>query len=356
MKSLVLSTLLVAGLVLPLFSNPTSDAPLQRIAFGSCAGEDAPQPIWEHVLAAQPDLWIWAGDNIYGDTDDMNVMREKYARLAAIPGYNKLLKSGIPILATWDDHDYGRNDAGADYPFRADSQDVFLDFFGVSKTSTRRTREGIYHSEIIGPKGKRVQIILLDTRYHRSRLDRYPPPPGKTRGAYRPNTDPDATVLGDAQWNWLREQLLKPAELRLIVSSIQVISPDHIYEKWNNFPRERQRLLALIQETQAEGVLFLSGDRHHAELSCLREEELYPLYDLTSSGINKSRSPRPGDPPRALEPNPYRVGKPYRGHHFGLLEINWDRADPTLKMSIVDGKAQHPIAVQTTLSQLKFAN
>lgn len=356
MTRYALSVMLFVGLGPLTFTVSASDAPLQRIAFGSCAGEDAPQPIWEHVLEAKPDLWIWAGDNIYGDTDDMNVMRDKYAKLAAVPGYADLVQSGIPILATWDDHDYGRNDAGADYPFRAESQDVFLDFFGVSKTSPRRSREGIYHSEIIGPEGKQVQIILLDTRYHRSSLDRYPPPPGKTRGPYRPNTDPDATVLGDAQWKWLREQLRKPAELRLIVSSIQVISPEHIYEKWNNFPRERQRLLSLISETQAEGVIFLSGDRHHAELSRLSDENPYPLYDLTSSGINKSRPPRPNDPPRDREPNPYRVGKPYRGHHFGLLEINWNHPDPILKMSIVDANAQHPIEIQTRLGNLRFSN
>ncbi|MET0658010.1 MAG: hypothetical protein ABW110_07620 [Steroidobacteraceae bacterium] len=48
---------------------------LTRIAFGSCAKQDKEQPIWDAVLASKPDLFIFLGDNIYGDTTDMQVMR-----------------------------------------------------------------------------------------------------------------------------------------------------------------------------------------------------------------------------------------------------------------------------------------
>ncbi len=53
--------------------DPAFSAGISRIAFGSCAGQDQPQPIWEAVLAQDPQLWIWAGDNIYGDTEDMEL-------------------------------------------------------------------------------------------------------------------------------------------------------------------------------------------------------------------------------------------------------------------------------------------
>src|SRR5436190_24046790 len=75
-----------------------------RIFFGSCVHQDKPQPVWDAIVAAKPDLFIMAGDNIYGDTKDMDVMRAKYKKLGAQPGYQKLLKT-CPILATWDDHD-----------------------------------------------------------------------------------------------------------------------------------------------------------------------------------------------------------------------------------------------------------
>jgi len=152
--------------VLPL---PTEN-PLSRIAFGSCGKVDRPQPIWTAVVAARPDVFVFAGDNIYADTEDMNAMRAKYAKLAAKPGFQKLLKR-VPVLATWDDHDYGEDNAGAEYKMRVESQKVFLVFFGEPKDSQRLITPGIYDAKLIGPKGKRTQILLLDTRYFRSPLN-----------------------------------------------------------------------------------------------------------------------------------------------------------------------------------------
>jgi alkaline phosphatase D len=103
-------------------------------------------------VETRPELFLFLGDNIYADTEDMEVMRAKYAQLAAQPGFQKLRET-CPILATWDDHDYGENDAGAEYPKKRESQQVFLDFFGVPRDSPRRAREGVYHSEVFGPRG-----------------------------------------------------------------------------------------------------------------------------------------------------------------------------------------------------------
>ncbi|MEO0476680.1 MAG: alkaline phosphatase D family protein, partial [Planctomycetota bacterium] len=290
---------------------------------------------------------------IYGDTEDMAVMRQKYAELPAIDGYQRLVNSETRILGTWDDHDYGLNDAGREYVKRAESQQVFLDFFGVEKGSVRRKREGVYHAEMFGEPGQRVQVILLDTRYHRSPLQRFKPEEGERRGAYRPSTDRDATMLGEKQWSWLESQLRKPADVRLIVSSIQVIPSEHRFEKWINIPRERYRLLRMIQDTGAEGVILLSGDRHHAELSRLepsRRSLLYPLYELTSSGLNQSK-PRPGP---NLEPNPHRVGRVFRGSHFGEVAVDWSQPDPGITLSIIDLQGQAVIEEHLQLSELQM--
>jgi alkaline phosphatase D len=166
------------------------------------------------------------------------------------------------VLATWDDHDYGANDAGAEYPKKRESQQVFLDFFGVPKDHPRRKQEGVYNAHVFGPPGKRVQVILLDGRYFRSPLKKgyQPGEPGEgRRGKYSPNTDPDATMLGEAQWRWLAEQLKVPAEVRLIGSGIQVVADEHGSETWGNFPNERRRLFRLIRDSKASGVVLLSG-------------------------------------------------------------------------------------------------
>ena len=85
--------------------------------------------------ATQPELFLFLGDNIYADTENMDVMRAKYAKLAAMPGF-KALRERCPILATWDDHDLGVNDGGSEYPRKEESQQVFLDFFGDSERFT----------------------------------------------------------------------------------------------------------------------------------------------------------------------------------------------------------------------------
>jgi alkaline phosphatase D len=165
--------------------------PLSRIAFGSCAKQDKPQPIWDAVVDTKPQLFLFLGDNIYADTKDMDLFWEKYQLLGAQPGYQKLKKS-CPILATWDDHDLGGNDAGAEYPKKKETQKLFLDFFDVPRDSPRRQQEGVYYAQTFGPAGKRVQIILLDTRYFRSRLKTgfKPGEPGEgSRGKYMPVTD-----------------------------------------------------------------------------------------------------------------------------------------------------------------------
>jgi alkaline phosphatase D len=148
-------------------SEPASNTVLQKIAFGSCASQNKAQPIWDMVIAEKPDLFLFIGDNIYGDTEDMSVMKNKYSQLMAKPGYQKLLKT-CPLLSTWDDHDYGKNDGGSEYGMRKESEKVFLDFFNVPKDSPRRSRAGVYGAQIFGKAGQRVQVIMLDTRYFRS--------------------------------------------------------------------------------------------------------------------------------------------------------------------------------------------
>ena len=117
------------------------EQPLERITFGSCAKQDKPQPIWDAVVALRPERFLFIGDNIYGDSADMNVLRTKYALLGAQPGFQKLRQT-CPVLATWDDHDFGVNDGGSWYPKKVESQRIMLDFFGVPADSPRRAREG----------------------------------------------------------------------------------------------------------------------------------------------------------------------------------------------------------------------
>ncbi|MCS6866462.1 MAG: alkaline phosphatase D family protein [Gemmataceae bacterium] len=326
---------------------------IRKIAFGSCVNQDKPVPIFDTIAATKPDLFLMIGDNMYADLDRTvkvtpEVIREKYHILAKVPGFVKIKQVCPRILGTWDDHDYGRNDAGAEWQHKDAAQKEFHDFFGTPENDPRRQQKGIYHAAIYGPVGQRLQVILLDTRYFRSPLKKGKFDPVTRITPYLPNTDPDATLLGPEQWKWLEEQLKKPAEVRLLVSSIQVIADEHPFEKWANFPHEREKLYALLKRTGANGVVILSGDRHLADISVDTRAIGYPLYDITSSGFNQaSKNWRPP------EKNSYRVaGMPY-GDNFGFITIDWNDDNPRLVLQIRDEDGETACGVKVRLSTLK---
>jgi alkaline phosphatase D len=332
--------------------------PVSRIAFGSCANQDKPLPIFATIAAAQPELMLFLGDTMYADLDRQvdvtpELLREKYAQLQQIASFQKLKAACPRFLGTWDDHDYGHNDAGAEWKHKAESQQAFLDFYGVPQEDPRRQRQGVYHAEVLGPPGQRLQVILLDTRYHRSPLKKGPFDPRLRLTPYLPNTDPQATLLGAEQWRWLEEQLKQPAELRLLVSSIQVIADEHPFEKWANFPQQRQQLYELLRRTRAEGIIILSGDRHHGDISVDTQALGYPLYDITASGFNQA-SPHW----RLAERNSKRVAAVPFGDHFGWISINWKEADPQILIQLrdVDGDALAGIKLRRSLLRLRAAS
>lgn len=334
------ATLLASAAACTLGGAAAAQVPLDVIAFGSCAREEQDQPVWDVLIQEQPDLYIALGDNVYVDfwagedgqfrmapPTSLEHFTTDYEKLAAKPGWQRLTEA-CPIIPTWDDHDYGNNDAGAEWAMKEDSQRIFLDFFGVPKDSPRRERDGVYHAETHGPAGRRVQVIMLDTRFFRSALDRRTERVAGV-GPYVPTTDTTRTMLGDAQWAWLGEQLREPADVRIIASSIQVVAYEHGYETWGNLPHERERLYRLIDETNASGVIFLSGDRHLLEISRDVEDPApYPMWDITSSGLTQAKSPNPTDP------NRFRVGPVIRDTNYGIVRIAWGDAPESTEISL----------------------
>ncbi|HYD07479.1 MAG TPA: alkaline phosphatase D family protein [Reyranella sp.] len=323
--------MIAAAPLAPAAARAQGSPPLTRIAFGSCADQKDPQPIWDAILGYRPDLFIFMGDNVYGDfnSEDAAGLRQAYAQAAKIEAYARLMQT-VPYLAVWDDHDYGSNDDGAAFRFKDVSKTEFLTFFRAGANDPRRAREGIYDSRIIGAPGYRVQVILLDTRWFKS-----PWKPTDQRGApgkerYVPDADPAKTMLGDVQWDWLAAELRKPAEVRILVSSLQVLADGHGWERWGNFPLEREKLFRVIREARANGVVMISGDRHIGALYREKPDGLYPITEVTSSGLNKAYW-------AANEPGPNRLGGLYAAPNFGVVEIDWWDKSITLALRDVGG-------------------
>lgn len=314
-----------------------------KIAFGSCnhTGIDSHtkkviKPIWDAIIKKKPDVFIFLGDNIYGDTQNMKVLKKKYQALEAVEDFRKLRDSTI-TLSTWDDHDFGENDGGNTYPMRKESEKIFLDFFKDPADSPRRKREGVYGSYTFGEKGKVCQILVLDTRYFRDPLPRNKKSKGPA-GWYSPTKDTSKTLLGDAQWKWLEEQLQVPADIRIIASSIQMLAYEKGMENWGNVPHEQKRLFDLLKKYNAEHTFAISGDVHFTELS-KKDIGGYPFYDLTSSGITRTHGPW------AKAPNSFRVGKSHFEKNAGMIVIDWEKKIVSLNAFNGEGKTliHHPI-------------
>ncbi len=328
-----------------------SDEPLSRILFGSCCHQDKPQPIWQKIIDRKPELFIFLGDNIYGDTRDMSVLKAKYDK--QVDNF-KSIKNVCDTIAIWDDHDFGENDAGKDYPYRDQSKELFFDFWQISPRSKRRREgDGIYTSYLYGPADRRVHVILPDLRYSRDPLKTVDTME-KVRdrdlaglGPYLPVADQSKSMLGAAQWVWLEQQMQVPSKIKIIGSSLQFIATQPGWEAWSNFPGDRERLIALITKYKVGGVFFISGDTHWAELSCQANDVPYPLWDMTSSGLTETWE--------NVSPNVYRHNDlSYAGENFGAIYIDWELSDPLIVYEVRNLRGERVFQHSILLSSLQF--
>jgi len=285
---------------------------IERIAFGSCdtmkpTGPDRTvtnQEFWDLIVARDPQVFMPLGDNIYADYGD------RYSDLAGVKGFRDLMARTI-TMPIWDDHDYGMNDGNGDFAQKAKFKQMFLDFWssmGAPLSQGRRQRAANYDSAILGPKGKEVQFIMLDNRYDRV-----------VGGA----------MLGEDQWTWLEGELKKPARLRIIESGSAVFTAPVTPEGWSGHAAERQRLVNVIGDTMATGVITVSGDKHYSDVSRAPLTTRYPLYDFVSSSYNQGGGAGTGvgGPANANRDTPTSG---IQECSFATLAIDWSGASPTV--------------------------
>ena len=309
-----------------------------KIAFGSCLDQGYPQPIWQSIKNENINSFIFLGDNVYGDVPSgkLNKMKKAYAhQKTMIPDW--LFKKDMNVI--WDDHDYGINDGGTSYPLKKQAQLMYLDFWNISSDDERRKREGIYTNKFINIDGFTVNLVLLDTRYFRSDLD-------KTIGintVYKKNLDLNSTILGNKQWAWLEETINKKADLVIISTSIQLLATSHRFEKWSNFPHEHIRMKKLLKQSKIP-VLIVSGDRHQG---AIYEED--NLFEITSSSLNKTLSPskfigRPKEVDDAM------IGDMYSGENYGLITIDTEKKEYLIELKDLNGQKVRELLVPLNIN------
>ena len=327
-----------APLSLPLPSNTTV---LHTFAHGSCADQRKPQRFWPTVQSVLPQLFLFNGDIVYGDCHGSGCPELPAAWRALFGNSNFASASEVlPMTGILDDHDYGMNDAYVSNPFKAFAKAIFLERFGMGAADERRTRDGLYTALTFGPYGRRTQLLMLDTRWSRSPFMRsgcrhFDECPGFERYvAYNESASAEHTILGDAQWVWLEEKLKEPADVRFLVSTIQVLAIDHGWERWGLIPTEVTRLMRLIGSTKANGVILLSGDRHVGGVYRLpkgENEAPYDLVEVTASSLTHSF--RGG---RAEEAGRMRDGPLIHENNFGTVHLDWTAGIVTLDLRASD--------------------
>ena len=317
------------------------DVDINTVAFGSCADQDQPQPIWATIEKNRPELMLMLGDNVYASSPEQKPISEQYNKLRRIPEYRSI-RANVPFMATWDDHDFGQNDGGESNPEKAEAKVQFLRNWPYVKELLAEGQSGIWHSKMFTHKKNSLQVIMLDTRSDRADLIKNEQTLIEKAASPKPyvqHTDTSKRFLSEKQWAWLEKELSKKATFRIIASSVQLIANEHQFEKWGNFPHERDRFFDLLKKLKIKNAVVISGDRHMAAIAKKEIRGLGTLYDITSSGLNK-----PAKPGNVLTDASY-IAEGYGPVNFGLIKINWATGRATVEIRSLDDKTVQSVTI-----------
>tara|TARA_B110000285_G_C15139781_1_gene629944 strand:+ start:3640 stop:4617 length:978 start_codon:yes stop_codon:yes gene_type:complete len=313
------------GLQNPLLAQDVSTSNvLNSLYFGSCNRTDLDPKIWNSITNQDPEVWVWLGDIVYSEKGNMRDLSEKYALQKELPAYKKLAEN-TTIFGVWDDHDFGGNDAGASFSKKKESRALLFDFLDVPKNHPAQKREGAYQSYCFGEGSQKVCLYLLDVRYFKEDYENDPNPNQR----YKKN---EGSLLGSDQWNWLEKELARSdAAIHLFAGGIQLISAEHAYEKWANFPLAQKRFFELLTKYSILTPIYLSGDRHISEVSAQEINPNYWIYDITSSGLTHSYDSL------EEEANRFRISPLLTMLNFGKIQINWEACNVKAQILDVEG-------------------
>ncbi|MFZ4069189.1 MAG: alkaline phosphatase D family protein [Caulobacterales bacterium] len=290
-----------------------------RVGFGSCARRQRHpvQPIWDALNQAEPDLFFWLGDNIYGDSLERSILLEEYLRQRDVPNCRRFM-AGRPQLAIWDDHDFGLNDSDRRNPIRNDALSVFKQVWANPNYGLPNT-PGVFFAHSYGG----VDFFFLDNRFHRDPAD-------------APDTAAK-TTLGAKQLDWLKTALLASrAPFKLILCGQpwnDGKKPGS--ESWSSYTVERADLFAFIARERIGGVVLVSGDTHIGEVNSLPHARYgagYDLFEFVSSPLAQDCATS------YLNYRPIeRIRQVYAGgSNAGLIDFDMTGADPTLTFNLLD--------------------
>ncbi len=304
-----------------------NDPPAFKVAMGSCnfineTVYDRPgKPyggdyfIFERMAEAKPDMMLWLGDNTYlreADWSSRAGVLHRYSHSRAIPEMQQML-AVCPNYAIWDDHDYGPNDANKSWVHKNYSLEAFKLFWANPTVGTPEV-PGITTAF----RFRDVDFFLLDDRWSRSSESLH--------------DSCEREMLGEAQIEWLINALkFSDAPYKIVANGSQVLNSMAVYENYAVFACEREKLLRRIAAEGIKNVVFVTGDRHHSEISRLTVEGIV-FHDVTASPLTSSFARS-----RDNEPNANRIeGSLVLQRNFALFEFSGPRKERELLIRFVD--------------------
>ena len=317
--------------------NSYSNQEILTLGFGSCLHQDRSMAILKTIEKKELDLFMFIGDNVYGDQEDgeldklIRTYKQQYNNL------ENFLKN-VSTEFIWDDHDFGINDGGSNYRYKDRAKELFLETWKIPSNDPRRLRDGLYFDKMIKKNGIKIHLIFLDNRSFKSewKLTDEFNKEGKER--YVKDFDPEKTLLGKKQWQWLKDKLNEDSDIKIILSSLQILSLGHGWESWDKLPLERERLFNLIDESDVSNLFILSGDRHRGGFYRFKTNDNNDIYEFTSSSLNLPI------PFNTEEKGPLRIGSTYRKANFGVVRIFEDKV--VMELTSNKGKVVNSLSLE----------
>ena len=317
--------------------NSYSNQEILTLGFGSCLHQDRSMAILKTIEKKELDLFMFIGDNVYGDQEDgeldklIRTYKQQYNNL------ENFLKN-VSTEFIWDDHDFGLNDGGSNYRYKDKAKELFLETWKIPFNDPRRLRDGLYFDKAIKKNGLKIHLIFLDNRSFKSewKLTDEFNKEGKER--YIEDFNSDKTLLGKNQWKWLKDKLTVESDIKIIISSLQILSLGHGWESWDKLPLERERLFNLIDESDVSNLIILSGDRHRGGFYRFKTNDNNDIYEFTSSSLNLPI------PFNTEEKGPLRIGSTYRKANFGVVRIFEDKV--VMELTSNKGKVVNSLSLE----------
>ncbi len=331
---------------------PENQPPDFTVALGSCSfvTEDGynwgyvpayggDYEIFESIYEKHPDLMLWLGDNIYlreADWATRTGVFHRNGHTRALPHMRALL-ANTHNYAIWDDHDYGPDNAGAEFFNRAITTEAYKLFWG-NPTYGMPELPGVFSFFNWGD----VNFYLLDNRTFRTYEDVETEPFGRPKNHF-----------GKQQVDWLIDTLrynqshmnYQPSSFNIIMGGNQFLSDAPNHEIFRQYSEEWNYLMDQIMANHIDGVIFLSGDMHFTELSRetrtsdSRGDEIkgqYPFYDLTISPLTSRVNSAPPDNSHRVDIFPDTDKDYITQRNFAVLEFTGKMGDRVMTVKIYD--------------------